>query len=168
MGADLPRARILFQETKALLERGLAVGGHVDDKAANLVTFNALLLGLLATAFKVAAPAKPPAWFLAALLPGPFLLLFSTLSAIRAYRPIEYAVGLSSLGIETALLHPTKEVDLLASAAHAYLQASDLNASRLQRRAVWVQRSVLLLAAGLAFSMGSVAFIIFLGPWGAP
>src|SRR5882724_9223662 len=100
MGADLPSARLLFQETKALLERGLAVGGHVDDKAANLVTFNALLLGLLATASTIAAPARPKAWLLASLAPGPLLLFASMLCAIQAYRPTDYFVGLSPKSIE--------------------------------------------------------------------
>ncbi|MEA3202648.1 MAG: hypothetical protein QOI63_314 [Thermoplasmata archaeon] len=166
MGADLPSSRLLFQEAKDLLERGLSIGGRIDDKAANLVTFNAVVLGLLATAFTLAAPARPKGWSLAGLFPGPLFLFASMLCAVRAYRPTEYAAGLSSPTIQAALANETKEKDLLGAAIHAYGQAFELNAARLRRRTLWVRRSVLLLAAGLVLSTGSAAFIIFVDPWG--
>jgi hypothetical protein len=167
MGADLPSARLLFQEAKDLLAHGVAVGARIDDKAANLVTFNSVVLGLLATAFTL-SPWQVPPWLLALSWSGPAFLLGSVFCALRAYHPTEYALALSARSVDEAASYDTKERDFLAAATHAYRAGTARNAKRVREKVAWLRRSLRLLVAGLTAATGSVAFIMALRPSGAP
>lgn len=163
---DPASPRLLFQEAKDLLSRSVAAGGRIDDKASNLVTFNSMALGLVATALAVASPSSPAA--LAAAWVGPLLLLGSTACAIHAYRPMEYIVGISAPDLEAALSYDTSEGDLLHAAICAYRRGIEQNDARLRVKVTWVRCSLWLLALGLAGSVCSAAFIMPLHRWGGP
>lgn len=151
-----------------MLERGLAVGSKVDDKAANLVTFNAVVLGLLATGFTVAAPLQVPPWALVALCLGPLLLVASMLCALHSYRPTEYAVGLAAADLTMASSLAASEGRVLQAALRAYGNGIGQNQAHLAAKSLWVRRSLGLLAAGLGLTISSTAFIIPFLAWGRP
>lgn len=130
-----------------------------DEKAATLLRFNVLLLGVVVTLASVAARLGVPVRGspLAALgfVAGVASLLVSTLSTIVAYRNLQWDIGLRAESLRQAMGYEATERTILRASLSTYTSAMAHNASRIDKALDWLDRALATLMLGLVLLSGS-------------
>lgn len=161
---DEASLRFLFQEAKALLVAQLSAHERLDEKAGNVATFNFVILGLVVTGYADWSPSlldQADHASFAAVVAGLIFLLASTIVAMFAYHPRDYATGLSAGSIESALGYDVTERAFLEEGIKAYHKAVGQNNRQLAKKAAFVRGAMwLLLPTMVLLLFGTIRLIL--------
>lgn len=152
--AELAKLRRLDRESRRNIEHHIAVGNDLDEKASEVFRFNALLIGVVASATSIllqwaGSELVVKDWVIFTLLGGLLLLLVSLIFAIAAYGVTKYAVGLRSEDILRGLDEAFERKELLDSIAFTQAQQAIANRKNVDRTATRLETSLALLVLGL-------------------
>lgn len=162
----VPALELLFDEARHVLEVQMDAVDAFDAKAATLLRFNVLLLGVVVTVVSIAARLDVGirGSNLAALgfVAGVASLLVSTLSAIVAYRNLQWSIGLRAESLRGTMGYQATERTILRAGLSAYTRAMTHNASRLDEALDWLDRALATLMLGLVLLSGS-SIVLWMG-----
>lgn len=150
--------RFLLEEARHVLAVQIDAINAFDEKASTLLRFNVLLVPGLVTLASVGVqlglPVHRAPLALAGFVAGIISLLASTLSAIIAYRNLQWTVGLRSESLRQAMGYDATETTLLKASLNAYTSAMARNASRIEGAVDWLDRALATLMFGLVLLVG--------------
>lgn len=144
----------LLIEATRVLDRQMATGEDLDSKASQLLRFDALIVGAVASAMaltlRAPAGAVPiPAWPVAFAGAGIASIGLSTLMALLAYEVTEYGIGLRARGLRQVLEDDPSEPEFLAELVHTYANLIEGNRQPLDKTARRLKWALWSLLAGL-------------------
>lgn len=131
-GPDKETLRLMIKDLGRTIQTQISTGEHIDEKAARIIGWDGLLLGLGLTGASLSlrdGDAAPNIPFLSLLMGsiGLLAILISVFQAINAYRATEYHPGLKSNKIVEALAYEVVEEEHLEIAIQDYADAIDKN-----------------------------------------
>lgn len=145
--------RFLFDEARHVLDAQRDAIDAFDEKAARLLRFDALLLGLVLTAASLMARAG---WMGRQLHPftigyglGVACLVVSAVTTVVAYRRLRWNMGLRAESLRRALGYEADEEALLVASLQAYTRAMARNSSTTDHAAKWLDRGLAALLSGI-------------------
>lgn len=155
----------MYEEAKDALDYQVQISTDLDDKAARIFRFNALILTVLVTGLSIAATSQTArdlatTTTVYTLVAALTLVVTSALFALIAYQTTELEISLNVFDMRDAATEAMDEATLYKEALETYAEeAYAVNDDRLTRIATWFQVSMLALWAGLAVLL-SAAFSI--------
>lgn len=165
---DIETLRLMLADLERTVRTQITTGEQIDEKAARIIGWNGLLLGLFVTAASIAfengASASMPWW-----IPGTgglalLGLLVSVWFAVRTYRATEYRIGLEPADVVQALEFDIDEHRHLQEAIHAYSSAHDDNKASIDKSSKSFQVALFSFFSALLFATISArAFLWVVG-----
>lgn len=161
--------RILFEEARGTVQVQGSTIEAIDEKAAQLLRFNALLVGLVATGTTLFLNTAGPAmgsFGLAALVVGLAGLVASTCLAILAFRTKEFRTGLDARDLTSAVEIDPSQASILKEATRAHAKAIVENSKSIERaiRRIGAALWTLLCAIG-ALTLATTSLLLNNGQW---
>lgn len=162
----VPALHLLFDEARHVLEAQMDAVDAFDEKAATLLRFNVLLLGVLVTLVSIVAQLdvriRGSTFAILGFVAGVASLLVSTLSAIVAYRNLQWNIGVRAESLRGTMGYEADERTILRAGLSAYTRAMTHNASRIDEALDWLDRALATLMLGLLLLSGS-SIVLWMG-----
>lgn len=162
-----PALERLFEEARITVEKQIQVGESVDGKAADLLRFEALLLGILLTGASLALRAgivpRIPLWLTGSFVVAFGLLVASTLLAIRSYEVREVHLGVHADDLVGARVEEAEEEEILDASLRGYADGIRRNGASLDAAAERLDASVRVLWLGLLALSVATGILMVLG-----
>lgn len=160
-----PALERLFEEARRTVDKQIQVGEGLDARAAELLRFEALLLGIVLTGVSVVlrtqAVPHMPWWLTGCLLTAFSLIVTSTLLAVRSYELREVHFGVHSNDLVSARVGRAAEEEVMDAALRGYAQGIQRNGDSLDAASERLDLSVRLLWLGLvALSLATVILML--------
>lgn len=156
----------MYREAKDALDYQIQVSDDIDDKAARIFRFDALILTVLLTGVSIAATSEAireqtTETTVYTLLGSLTLVVFSALFALISYQTTELEVALDLDDMRTAAREELGEDVLYQEALETYArEIYVVNDGRINDVATWFQVSMIALWAGLAVLLCSAFSMI--------
>lgn len=157
----------LFEETRRTTRSQEGRAGAIDEKAAQLLRFNAILLSILVAAISITwdvwGSSGPPGNVLMVSMMGVGFgaLAASTLVAVLAFRATDVRPGLRAEDLGGALQYDVKRATFLRDAIRAYVVGIVRNSRSLERALFRLHIALYsLVAAILAFSCAATVLLL--------
>lgn len=162
-----PGLERLFEEAIRTVEKQIRVGESVDGKAADLLRFEALLLGILLTgtslALRTGIVPRIPLWLTGFFVVAFGLLVASTLLAIRSYEVREVHLGVHADDLVGARVEEAEEEEILDASLRGYAHGIRRNGASLDAAAERLDASVRVLWLGLLALSVATGILMVLG-----
>lgn len=156
----------LYVEARDTARAQRDAADRVDTKASEILRFDALVLGVLATGASLSlrggGVSELPAWTTGALVVGFGSLVGSMLFAIRSYRFTEAEIGPRAEDLLDAYEQDAEAREVLAASFRMYAEGVKENRRALDRASRWLRASLRSLGWGLAVIAGVTAILMVL------
>lgn len=168
LAPDAAALRLILDDLQSTVARQIAVGEAMDEKAAAILRFNAIYLGLGLTAVSFALRQGFPPWTLAypwyllgALAIG--LLLASISFAIKAYTVTEFFIGLRAADLGSAAIEEISAVFHRRAAIDRYAEGANANGRNLDHTSRWLAAALRTMGPGVGVLAFAAAALIISG-----
>lgn len=162
-----PALERLFEEAHRTVEKQLRVGESVDAKAAEILRFDAIVLGVVMTGASLTLRSgllsTTPAWIVGLFALGFVLLVASTLFAVRCYRLAESRLGVQPDDLVRARVEGATEEEVLDAGLRGYAEGIRRNARSIDAAARRLRAALRTLWFGLATLAAATTILMILG-----
>jgi hypothetical protein len=154
----------LHEEAKDTVASEVELGQAIDDKASEVLRFNALLIGIVATGVSIATRLRSTApdagVVVVATSLGTGLLVVSTALAILAYHGTRFRLGTRADDLERVATTEATEEDILLSSFRGHAESIRVNRATLDRASRRLRGSLWTLLLGLTVLFAATATIM--------
>lgn len=155
----------LFEEARLVLQAQREAGSQINEKASQILRFNAILIGVLVTGASLAvrlgnpraAAGEVPA---GVFLGGILLLVGSTMMAVLVYPKTTFRLGLGATGLRGFHEAASSELEVLEEAFDGYVHGIERNREALDAATGRLRTSLGLLLASLSLLLLTTATLL--------